>query len=75
MNLPESKIKFVKDRLGHDRRYAVDSSKIKKQFGWWPLFGFDDYIAKTINWYEENIWWWRSIKEKSEELYKKTMQI
>lgn len=74
MNLPESKIKFVKDRPGHDRRYAVDSSKIKK-LGWRPLFGFDDYIAKTINWYEENIWWWRSIKEKSEELYKKTMQI
>lgn len=75
MNLPESKIKFVKDRPGHDRRYAVDSSKIKKQLGWRPLFGFDDYIAKTINWYEENIWWWRSIKEKSEKLYKRTMQI
>ncbi|MCX7928196.1 MAG: dTDP-glucose 4,6-dehydratase [Patescibacteria group bacterium] len=75
MNLPDSKIQFVKDRPGHDRRYAIDSSKIRKQLNWKPLFSFDDYIAKTINWYEKNRWWWEPIKKKSEKLYKKTMQI
>ena len=50
-------IKFVDDRPGHDRRYAVNSSKISSHFGWAPLESFDSGIKKTINWYLENSKW------------------
>jgi dTDP-glucose 4,6-dehydratase len=50
-------IKFVDDRAGHDRRYAVNSSKISSHFGWAPLESFDSGIKKTINWYLENSKW------------------
>jgi len=71
----ESKIKFVKDRPGHDRRYAVDWSKIHKELGWKPNHNFMDSLLKTINWYKLNDSWWRPLKQKSEELYQKTGQI
>jgi len=51
---PESLITFVEDRLGHDRRYSLDSSKIMK-LGWKPEFNFEDALFKTINWYKENL--------------------
>ena len=44
-------IQYVDDRLGHDRRYAIDSSKIKKELGWKPHHTFDKGIDKTIDWY------------------------
>ena len=44
-------IKFVKDRPGHDRRYAIDVSKIKNELGWEPQFSFEVAIKDTINWY------------------------
>lgn len=71
----ESYIKFVEDRPGHDRRYAVDWTKIKKEIGWKPLYGFDTWLAKTVVWYKENERWWRPLKKKAEELYKKTGQV
>jgi dTDP-glucose 4,6-dehydratase len=58
---PEEMIEFVKDRLGHDRRYAIDSSKIKNELGWEPLFSFEEAISKTIEWYIDNKNWWRRI--------------
>lgn len=67
-------IKFVKDRPGHDRRYAVNWSKINKELGWKPLFGFDSRLAKTVDWYQKNEWWWRPLKARAEELYAKTGQ-
>ena len=48
-------IKYVKDRLGHDKRYAIDNSKIKKELGWVPKHSFNSGINKTINWYLENL--------------------
>lgn len=48
---PESLIQFVKDRLGHDRRYAIDSSKIQKELGWEPETSFEEGIRSTIDWY------------------------
>lgn len=70
----ESNIKFVKNRPGHDRRYAVDWTKINKELGWKPKHDFDNYLGKTVKWYEENEWWWRPLKKKAEELYRKTGQ-
>ncbi len=63
-------IKFVPDRPGHDRRYAVDWSKIRKELGWRPEHNFDEWLVKTINWYRKNEWWWRPLKEEAEKLYK-----
>jgi len=54
---PESLIKYVTDRPGHDRRYAIDASKIKKDLGWEPHHRFEDRIKDTINWYIDNSKW------------------
>lgn len=67
----KEKIKFIKDRPGHDRRYAVDWGKINKELGWAPKFTFDEWLGKTIEWYKQNEWWWRPLKAKSEKIYKK----
>jgi dTDP-glucose 4,6-dehydratase len=58
----ESLIKHVKDRPGHDRRYAIDASKIKKELGWEPKTSFEEGIRKTIEWYLENKDWLESVK-------------
>lgn len=58
---PESLITFVTDRPGHDRRYAIDPTKIHSELGWLPQTGFDDGIKKTINWYLANKDWWQNI--------------
>lgn len=62
----ESSIEYVKDRLAHDRRYAIDSSKIK-DLGWKPLHTFDEALDKTINWYKQNRSWWESVRKKKAE--------
>lgn len=59
----ESLIRFVTDRPGHDRRYAIDSTKIQKELGWTPEIPFEDGIRKTVEWYVENKPWWRNIGE------------
>ena len=71
----ESFLKFVKDRPGHDRRYAVDWSKIRHELGWKPQHNFDDWLLKTVEWYQKNEWWWRPLKKKAEALYQKTNQV
>lgn len=70
----ENYLKFVKDRPGHDRRYAVDWSKINKEIGWKPLYGFDEWLVKTVEWYKRNEWWWRPLKEEAERLYERMGQ-
>jgi len=64
MDKSEELITFVKDRLGHDRRYAIDSSKIQKEQEWKPSVTFEEGIKRTIGWYLDNRKWW-------EKLYKK----
>jgi dTDP-glucose 4,6-dehydratase len=59
---PESLIKFVKDRLGHDRRYAIDAGKIKRELGWEPQYTFPKGIKETIAWYLKNAPWWKKVK-------------
>ena len=58
---PESLITYVKDRPGHDRRYAIDPSKIHGELGWLPKTDFDTGIHKTVAWYLENRPWWENI--------------
>ena len=58
---PESLITYVKDRKGHDRRYAIDPTKIHNELGWLPETKFADGIRKTIKWYLENQEWWENI--------------
>jgi dTDP-glucose 4,6-dehydratase len=57
LNKPESLIKFVDDRLGHDRRYAIDSTKIQTELGWSPKYTFETGIRETISWYKANKQW------------------
>lgn len=58
----ESYIEYVTDRLGHDRRYAIDSSKMTEELGWRPQVDFAEGLAQTIEWYINNESWWSSIK-------------
>lgn len=58
----ENMIEFVKDRPGHDRRYAIDWSKIKNELGWEPKHTVDEWLEETVNWYKENKDWWGKIK-------------
>jgi len=62
MNKPESLIKYVKDRPGHDFRYAMDFSKIEKELGWRPLMTFEEGLSSTIDWYLANRPWWEKIR-------------
>lgn len=62
MGKDESAIEYVKDRPGHDRRYAIDWSKINRELGWKPKYGFDEYLAMTVDWYTKNNSWWKDIK-------------
>ena len=54
---------FVKDRPGHDKRYAIDATKLKTQLGWQPEENFDTGIRRTVQWYLDNEWWWGPIRE------------
>ena len=58
---PHSLIRFVTDRPGHDRRYAIDAAKIARELGWTPQTRFEDGIAETVTWYLDNEPWWRRI--------------
>ncbi|MDP2586473.1 MAG: dTDP-glucose 4,6-dehydratase [Candidatus Komeilibacteria bacterium] len=61
LGLDKKMIEFVKDRPGHDWRYAVNSNKLKK-LGWSPEYDFDDAMRETIRWYQKNEWWWKKLK-------------
>ncbi|MFA7230312.1 MAG: dTDP-glucose 4,6-dehydratase [Victivallaceae bacterium] len=56
-------ITFVADRPGHDKRYAIDATKLRTQLGWMPEENFDSGIRKTVQWYLDNKWWWQPIRE------------
>ena len=65
LNKPESLKSYVEDRPGHDRRYLLDSSKIRQELAWVPQIEFDEGIHQTIEWYVENPSWWKAVKEKA----------
>jgi dTDP-glucose 4,6-dehydratase len=58
----DENVQYVKDRPGHDRRYAIDATKMKRELGWAPKHRFEEAIKTTIHWYRENEAWWRAIK-------------
>ena len=58
-------ITFVKDRLGHDQRYAIDAGKAKRELGFEPLMSFEDGLLQTLHWYLENTGWWQGILDGS----------
>jgi dTDP-glucose 4,6-dehydratase len=72
LHKPESLITFVKDRPGHDQRYAIDATKIQREFGWKPTHDFERGLADTISWYQANQEWWkRIISAEYQEYYEK----
>jgi dTDP-glucose 4,6-dehydratase len=58
----ESLIEHVRDRPGHDRRYSLSSEKIRSELGWEPRVRFEEGLARTVDWYRENEWWWGPIR-------------
>lgn len=69
LNKPESLIRFVTDRPGHDLRYAIDASKIERELGWRPQTMFDTGIQSTMQWYLNNEAWWRNVLDGSYRAY------
>jgi dTDP-glucose 4,6-dehydratase len=69
MGQSEDKIEFVKDRPGHDRRYAVDWTNIHNDLGWEPEHNFQDWLKETVDWYKNNEAWWKPLKESAEKIY------
>ena len=57
----EQLITYIKDRPGHDRRYAIDATKINKELGWKPSVTFEEGLSQTIDWYLENIEWLKHV--------------
>ena len=66
---PESLITYVKDRPGHDRRYAIDASKIKNELEWTPIHTYETGIVKTIQWYVNNKKWIEDVLSGPNQLY------
>jgi dTDP-glucose 4,6-dehydratase len=62
---PESLKTIVPDRPGHDRRYLLDSSKIRQELGWEPTISFDEGLADTVRWYADNRAWWEPLKARA----------
>ncbi len=76
MNKSKDLMRFVKDRPGHDKRYAIDASKIKNELGWKADFSFEQAIKDTIAWYIDNKKWWeRIISGEYQEYYRKQYSL
>ena len=63
MGVGEEVLEYVKDRQGHDLRYAIDFSKAKAELDWEPLIDFTSGLRETIKWYKNNIAWWQKLKK------------
>jgi dTDP-glucose 4,6-dehydratase len=66
LDLPRDRMEFVADRPGHDRRYAIDATRIREELGWEPSVTFEEGIAATIAWYQTHEDWWRPIKDRTQ---------
>ncbi len=65
LNKPKTLIQHIKDRPGHDRRYAINADKIRKELGWAPQYHYESGIRETIRWYQKNLAWVEQVLEKS----------
>lgn len=72
---PESLLKTVKDRPGHDRRYALDSTKARKELGWSHKYDFEKGLVQTIDWYKNNLDWWKRVKSGEYQSYYKKQYV
>src|SRR3989344_9487023 len=72
MGKDDALIEFIKDRPGHDRRYAINWNKIKKELNWEPKHDFETYLVSTVKWYQKNLEWWKRVKSG---LYKEYYKI
>jgi dTDP-glucose 4,6-dehydratase len=68
---PESLISYVKDRQGHDRRYAIDASRAMNELGWKPSVTFEEGLSLTVDWYQKNESWWRRVMSREYQSYYK----
>ncbi len=75
LNKPRSLIQFVADRPAHDRRYAMDSSRIARELGWKPAYSFEEALSATVDWYLKNESWWRRIKSGEYSKYYRKMYL
>ena len=73
MGKPESLITFVRDRPGHDRRYAIDASRLRRELGWVPVTSFEEGIRSTIQWYEQHPEWVDHVTSGAYQQYYQTM--
>lgn len=71
MGKDQDQFEFVADRKGHDLKYAVDWTKINRELGWKPQHDIEEWLAKTVKWYQQNAWWWRPLKKRAESIYEK----
>src|SRR4030042_2022225 len=71
----EKSIEYVKDRPGHDRRYAIDSTKIRRELGWQPKYNFGQALEQTVRWYKKNQSWWKKLKDKKFDKYYKKQYV
>jgi dTDP-glucose 4,6-dehydratase len=62
---PETLVRHVQDRPGHDRRYAIDAAKLERELGWQPRYDFETGLAETIAWYQANAGWWGPLRERA----------
>jgi len=74
LNKPESLIVHVKDRLGHDERYAMDYSKAKRELGFAPQKPISERLAETVQWYQDNVAWWQAQKPIADKLAEKYLE-
>jgi dTDP-glucose 4,6-dehydratase len=65
LDKPDSLLSFVTDRLGHDRRYAIDSSFAERELTWKPRHNFGEGLVKTIDWFMVNEAWWQPLLERT----------
>jgi len=75
LDKPQSLIQFVTDRPAHDRRYALDCTRIATELGWKPAYSFEEALSATVDWYIKNESWWRSIKSGEYSRYYEKMYL
>lgn len=74
MQLPESRLDQIKDRPGHDRRYAIDWTKLHTDLGWQPQVSLEEGLRQTIAWYQNNESWWKPLKAKNQAFFTQNYQ-